>query len=727
MVLIRVRLSDTRVMAAVFIAAFTLYFYTAARYVVLEDDALFIGALHFWGVSHPPGYPAHTLLGGIFYSLLPFGSPALKAHLFSGVAGAAACVALYAVVRQLGGERIIAVCAALAYAVSKSFWSQAVVAEVYTLNSFLFFTLLILCVACQRDDAVARRRRTWLMMGVIVGLGLAAHYPLFGLATVGLLPLVPFWRYPLNALIGMITAVLIAVFFYGWLLLRSQANPEYNFYGPISDYSDFLFYFLRQGYIGAYDQSGVSWEDKVEFFNFLAMETVWQYTPFGACLALVGACAMLASSVYRRVAVGLLLSFLAVSVMLVLLLDAHATLLGFAFFRVYPLTAYGIMAIFSAFGIVRVAAFVRTDRQLFISLAVFAAVIVLSLTQHWTENNRRNDRWAHDLAVLKMEIPRHGSILLLNSDFDLPLGYLHYVTGVRPDLEVYSDQGLIYKNRLYGPFLSSTAEADKTGEGNKAKVLRDFINNRYRQVYFNPQRREYYREIVPEFDIVGFWARVRKDSALAGKIIIPQAVRLWMSEALAAYDDIPHTWTRYQLYREIVPIAAELLINELLGKSRIPSNLRGFVEQAANKYPPVRILAYKHLLGDNQLSLSGRQAALEWVRNTDIERFEWVDDAIRGDFYFLHAALIAAMGGSAQRGEDNEVFAQALYYAPPESGDVVHLVRQYYELSDQECVFIAMLKNRYADFDELPQKWKFGMSSFNLQQNCQVESVNSGR
>ena len=65
-----------------------LYAYTTPRLVGLEDDGLFISNLHFFGVAHPPGYPIHTFLGGIFYHLLPFGTPAFKGHFFSGFVGA---------------------------------------------------------------------------------------------------------------------------------------------------------------------------------------------------------------------------------------------------------------------------------------------------------------------------------------------------------------------------------------------------------------------------------------------------------------------------------------------------------------------------------------------------------------------------------------------------------------------------------------------------------------
>ena len=117
-----------------------LYAYTTPRLVGLEDDGLFISNLHFFGVAHPPGYPIHTFLGGIFYHLLPFGTPAFKGHFFSGFVGAIACAAIYATVAMLLRGRQFAYLGGLAYGASQTFWSQAIIAEVYTLNAmFLFY------------------------------------------------------------------------------------------------------------------------------------------------------------------------------------------------------------------------------------------------------------------------------------------------------------------------------------------------------------------------------------------------------------------------------------------------------------------------------------------------------------------------------------------------------------------------------------------------------------
>jgi hypothetical protein len=165
-----------------------LYAASAPRTVALEDDGAFILAGHFLGVAHPPGYPLHTLLAFLF-DQLPLGSAAYRAHLLSGVFGALAAAVLFACTRAVGVRTTLAAGAALAFGLSRVFWSQAIVAEVYTLHVFLFALALLLALRLHRGEG---GRGTFVGLAAATGLGLANHWPLMVLAGPALLLLV--WR-----------------------------------------------------------------------------------------------------------------------------------------------------------------------------------------------------------------------------------------------------------------------------------------------------------------------------------------------------------------------------------------------------------------------------------------------------------------------------------------------------------------------------------------------------
>src|SRR3954467_8922595 len=114
---------------------FALYALTAPRTVALEDDGLFILSSYFLGIEHPPGYPLFTLVGHLF-SRLPFGSVAYRVHLASALFGALSCGAAGLCARAVSGRSLAAYVSALGLGLSPVFWSQAIIAEVYTLNTF---------------------------------------------------------------------------------------------------------------------------------------------------------------------------------------------------------------------------------------------------------------------------------------------------------------------------------------------------------------------------------------------------------------------------------------------------------------------------------------------------------------------------------------------------------------------------------------------------------------
>ena len=170
---------------AVALALFALYAATAPRTVALEDDGLFILSSYFLGIEHPPGYPLFTLIGHLF-THLPFGSVAYRVHLASALFGALTGGAAWLCARALIDGRLPAYLTAFALGVSPVFWSQAIIAEVYTLNTFFFLVLVFMALQACPPSApapaspvahpAASRMLPW--MALVFGLSLSNHYPL---------------------------------------------------------------------------------------------------------------------------------------------------------------------------------------------------------------------------------------------------------------------------------------------------------------------------------------------------------------------------------------------------------------------------------------------------------------------------------------------------------------------------------------------------------------------
>src|ERR687890_2258981 len=122
------------------------------------------------GVGHPTGYPTYIMLTHLF-TYLPFGDPAYRVNLASALYGIAAALVVYLAGLRLGGRIVAAAAGALAFGLSGAFWSQAVIAEVYTFEALLV-ALVILVLSLWRD----RRNGHYLLLcAFLIGLSLTHH------------------------------------------------------------------------------------------------------------------------------------------------------------------------------------------------------------------------------------------------------------------------------------------------------------------------------------------------------------------------------------------------------------------------------------------------------------------------------------------------------------------------------------------------------------------------
>lgn len=170
----------------VFVFVFLVYWLTIPRELSLADDGFFVLNSFSLGISHPPGYPAYSFLGKLF-TLIPVGTVAFRVHLLSAVLGALTCVMLWHCMQMIVEEKKYAYLASLSFGFSPVFWSQAIIAEVYTLNTAIFFALFLLVLNLRRVVTAegfvginAYLVKLALLGGLLFGLGLSNHWPLTG-------------------------------------------------------------------------------------------------------------------------------------------------------------------------------------------------------------------------------------------------------------------------------------------------------------------------------------------------------------------------------------------------------------------------------------------------------------------------------------------------------------------------------------------------------------------
>ena len=130
--------------AAIAAVSFALYYATLLPGFDFGDTGFLQTTVGERTITPRNGYPLYFAVGGIFLWLTR-AEPAYALNLASAVEGAIACGLLVLVAAELSGSLLAAVGASLLFAVSYTFWSQAIIAEVYSLHMvFVALTLLLL-------------------------------------------------------------------------------------------------------------------------------------------------------------------------------------------------------------------------------------------------------------------------------------------------------------------------------------------------------------------------------------------------------------------------------------------------------------------------------------------------------------------------------------------------------------------------------------------------------
>ena len=429
------RLADAWQPLLIAVGLTLVYLYTSPRGIALEDDGFFVLTSRALGVAHPPGYPLYTLLASPF-QYLPFGSLAWRIHAFSALCGGLTAAALWFSLRMLLPGSLPAVTGAVAFGLSLTFWSQAIIAEVYTLNTLLF--ALALALLLRADGAGDLCRRSTLRVAVLViALSLANHWPLAILGSPLLLVLL--WRRRRNLLAdapALLACALLGLTPYLWMLWRSHQPVTFTFAEPFTSLEQFWAYLSRAGYRDVDSSPTAGWLDKLGYLGLIARDSLSQLAWIGGAVALLGLLHLPRAWPFA-IRLGLLASFLASSVVIALLLGFDDQPLNRSLFRVYPLIAWMVAAISMAAGIAWLRARVPAA-----GTAIAIGCMALPLLLHWPVNDRHDYRWAEDYAAAVLaDLPQNATLYLVG---DIALGTVAYTRaaqGIRPDVRLVSTGG----------------------------------------------------------------------------------------------------------------------------------------------------------------------------------------------------------------------------------------------------------------------------------------------
>ncbi len=420
------------------------YWLTMPTVVTFEDSGLFLQVCHFNGVAHPPGYPLFTLPCAPWF-WLPF-DPVILGNSLSALFAVLTCIVVYFILQRLGVSQVVAAATCLLLGFSRDFWSQAIIIEVYTLNTMLVSALIYLALGFME------RPEKWQLftISLLFGLGISNHWPLVLLSAPGIAALclgqakalIAILRSPLNFLSCLLLLVLGLT---PYLSLYLKSDPFFSYSTAISTVEEFLAYFLREAYRGVDQNAAAGVMDKVQFVGWLGVQSLGQFGYGFAAIAIAGLFRSFALS--RLVCLAIVIIFLGNTLVLSFLLGFEFDFLHRAVFQPYPLVAWICVSLWIGIAL-QWASGKSGGRAVPVLIVLFG---VIMLVTNWQQNDRTGDRLAHEYAAILLESLEPGANLIVTSGPQIgPVSYLNQVVVMRPDVTLYEAQNLFFPNKLAG-------------------------------------------------------------------------------------------------------------------------------------------------------------------------------------------------------------------------------------------------------------------------------------
>ena len=405
----------------VLFVSFGVYLRSLAPTVTFGDSGDFISSAYTLGLPHPTGYPLYILLAHLI-SYLPIGNIALRINLLSTIFASLAVILVYFITLKLFTfhfslftKIIPAIVASFMLAFSPVFWSQAVIAEIYTFH--IFFLLLIIFTLLEAN---------FLIFAFLFGLSLTNH-----LTTVLILPAFGWWLIYKRRTLSFRKICFIGILFllgllpYLYLPLRSLMHPVLDWANPITIERFITYVTGKQYQYLLFSSKGII----PAFFDWF----IWWKDQFYSYIGIIG-----------FVGIGFLLIRRFKADILILLVFL-ANLLFSLLYRTgvdqetYYLPSFALWAIFIGCSIkillqIFLGRFKGRITALSFSLA-FLMLSVIPLLINWQENNKSKYYFAYDYGIDILRQMPFQSIVFLQADSDMfPLWYHRYIEKRKLDI-----------------------------------------------------------------------------------------------------------------------------------------------------------------------------------------------------------------------------------------------------------------------------------------------------
>ncbi len=440
------------------IIIFSVYLKTLAPTVGFIDSGELSTVALTLGIAHPTGYPLFTLLCKVFIMLPIPGNEIVRLNILSALLTTSAAVMFFFFIIELlkilkkekkDSILIASFLSTLILAFSKTFWTQAVSIEVYSLHLLLISIVLFLFVnAIKTND-----KRILLLFAFTVGISFTNH-----LTTILLAPALLYWFFTefgfskntYKKILYSIPPFFIGLSVYLYLPIRASQNPLMNWGNPQSVEKLWWHITGKQFRVWMFSSSEAARKQLNYFFENLQNEFHFMVL----VLAFIGFFILLFTN--RRIFVFILLLFVS-CVLYSINYDIHDI-------DSYFLLAYISLAIFVGIGMQKIIEGNEKKIHRIIVSVILVGLTIVHLVINYGKVDQKNNYLVEDYASnILLNLPLNSIVLSYQWDYFVSASYyLQWIKNIRPDIVVLDKElfrrswYLSQLNKMYPAIMSKS-------------------------------------------------------------------------------------------------------------------------------------------------------------------------------------------------------------------------------------------------------------------------------
>lgn len=424
---------------------FFIYLHNLSRSVYGGDVGDLVTAAFVGGVAHPPGYPLFTFLGFLLTRMHFSPSAAFAVGLISVMSGVLGILFFYLTMRLLVKNILISLLSSLMLAFSYFFWFYSEIAEVFALNSFFFILLTYLAIRFSLEKST----KLLLVFFFFMGLSLTNHQTIVLAFPFFFLLITPaFLQAKKKVQVSILGLLALGVGFsvYVYVPIISTFHPLLN-WDRVKDIPSFLHLVLRQDY-GTFS-SGLFVAPSL-LQRFILVKIYLTQVLFQLTIPVISLCFIGFFSAIKRhtlFATGLFLAFLLAGPFFIFY--AGFPLTGGFYFGVnerFFLLSTVMLFYFVPFGLQWLSHFFKKLSRVPVSifLSVFFIIPLMLCIYNFPKTNLSTvfigDYYGEDML---MSLPPNSLFFVAGDTTIFNAWYVHYVKGVRPDVQILNISGNI--------------------------------------------------------------------------------------------------------------------------------------------------------------------------------------------------------------------------------------------------------------------------------------------